>query len=161
MPPTTGVATVLSDGHIALPKEMREELGLHKGCRLELTVHRVLPTHEKLEDALLSAVKNQETSIEELELLVRQLKSYGEPSSHLLQELEAIARAVMPKAKQRRVSRLLYKQSCGEITTKEKQELDALVQEGQIWNVYKGAAVWVLKQFGIDLFPELTRQAKR
>jgi bifunctional DNA-binding transcriptional regulator/antitoxin component of YhaV-PrlF toxin-antitoxin module len=73
MSSTTGMATVLSDGHIALPKKMREALGLRKGCRLELTIHRVLHAPEDVEAALLTAVRSPETSVEQLATLVQEL----------------------------------------------------------------------------------------
>ena len=157
MSSTTGMATVLSDGHIALPKKMREALGLRKGCRLELTIHRVLRAPEDVEAALIAAVRSPETSVEQLETLVHELTSCAAPSPRLLQDLEAIARAQMPKTKQRHLRRLLSKQAQGMITPQEKQTLEALVTEGQRWNLYQGAAALVLKWLGIDLFAHLTR----
>jgi len=153
------MATVLSDGHIALPKKMREALGLRKGCRLELTVHRVWRAPEDVEAALLTAVRNPETSVAQLATLVQELTSGAAPSPRLLQDLEAIARARMPKTKQQHLHRLVSKQAQGMITPQEKQTLEALVTEGQRWNLYKGAAALVLQWLGTDLFPALTQPA--
>jgi len=157
MSSTTGMATVLSDGHIALPKKMREALGLRKGCRVELTIHRVLRAPGDVETALLTAVQNPETSVEQLATLVQELTSSATPSPQLLQDLEAIARAQMPKPKQQHLHRLLSKQAQGLITPQEKQTVEALVSEGQRWNLSQGAAALVLKWFGIDLFAHLAR----
>jgi bifunctional DNA-binding transcriptional regulator/antitoxin component of YhaV-PrlF toxin-antitoxin module len=159
MSSTTGIAMVLSDGHIALPKKMREALGLRKGCRLELTIHRVWRAPEDVEAALLTAVHNPDTSVEQLATLVQELTSCVAPSPHLLQDLEAIARAQMPKTKQQRLHRLLSKQAQGMITPQERKTLEDLVTEGQRWNLSKGAAALVLKWLGTDLFPDLTQPA--
>jgi len=160
MPAKTAIATVLSDGHLSLPKEVRETLGLRKGCRLEVRVRRVLPPPEELETEILSAVRSHETSLQRLESLVRQLISRAEPSGRFVRELEATARAIMPKSQQRRLRRLLDKQAHGLITSEEKRKLDALVEEGQIWNVYKANAALMLRRLGMDRFVKTgTRQA--
>ncbi len=76
-------------------------------------------TPAKLEAALLVAVRSHETSVERLESVVQELKSSAVPSPRLLQELEAIARAVMSKARQRRLPRLLHRNEDETITPKE------------------------------------------
>ena len=145
----------MSDGHVALPEAMRETLGLRAGSRLELTVHRVLPSREELEAELVRAVESPETSVDQLKALARELQSCAVPSPRLMQKLEAIARAVMPPSRQRRLTRLLRRNEDGTITQQERQLLEALVREGQIRNIPRANAALVLKWLGTDLFPNL------
>jgi bifunctional DNA-binding transcriptional regulator/antitoxin component of YhaV-PrlF toxin-antitoxin module len=153
---TTAVATVLSDGRLSLPSEVRASLGLRKGCRLELTVHRVLPTQDEVESALVAAVQDHQTTVKQLGALAERLKSCREPSSSLLRELEGLARSAMSEGKQRRLRELLAKQGAGGVSVRERQLVDKLVEEGQVQTVRKANAALVLKWLGVDLFPELS-----
>jgi hypothetical protein len=140
------IGKVLPNGHLEIPKTVVESMDLKDGDEVVVALRKVTA-------AGVSVPAEMQTLVQEL---------VGTPSNlrETVEALTTIATEMMPQKQQRRLSRLLWKNQDGTITTKEEAELDTLVTEGQQSTLRKAKALLALKHLGIDMLPTLEARVR-
>jgi len=140
------IGKVLPNGHLEIPKTVVESMDLQDGDEVVVALHKVTATGVSIPA--------------EMQTLVQEL--VGTPSNlrETVEALTTIATEMMPPKQQKRLSRLLWKNQDGTITTKEEAELDTLVTEGQQNTLRKAKALLALKHLGIDMLPTLEARVR-
>jgi hypothetical protein len=113
---------------------------------IRLAKSRPLKIKRELPDAVIS--------------LVEELVGPQPSRAQAVEALTKVAVQMLPPKKQRRLSRLLWKNQAGELTSEEEKELDDLVAEGEAGMVRKAKAILALRRLGVDIVPELEARVK-